>query len=48
MKKTCPLMLILFVVFWSTGNKNQKPKSNATVEVIDGCTTPQKLDSPLR
>jgi len=47
MKKTCPVVLILFVAFWSIGNKSQKPESNATVEIVDGIECIHNTETPL-
>jgi len=35
MKRLFFVAFIFFVVFWSAGNKSQKPESKAIVEVID-------------
>jgi hypothetical protein len=35
------------VVFWSTGNKSQKPESNVSVEVIDGIEYIHNTETPL-
>jgi hypothetical protein len=35
------------VVFWSAGNKSQKPESNDSVEVIDGIEYIHNTEIPL-
>ena len=46
-KKVRSFFLILLVVFWSVGNKNQHQKSNAIVEVIDGIECIHNSETPL-
>ncbi len=47
MEKKCLFLLILFVIFWSSGSKNQVLKSNASVEVIDGIEYIHNTEIPL-
>ena len=47
MKRLFFVAFIFFVVFWSAGNKSQKPESKAIVEVIDGIEYIHNTETPL-
>jgi len=47
MKRLFFVAFIFFVVFWSAGNKSQKPESKAIVEVIDGVECIHNTETPL-
>jgi len=47
MKRLFFVAFIFFVVFWSAGNKSQKPESKARVEVIDGVECIHNTEIPL-
>lgn len=47
MKRLFFIALIFFIVFWSSGSINQKPESNAKVEVINGIEYIHNSETPL-
>jgi len=47
MKRLFFLIFIFLVLFWSAYNQSQKPKSNASVEVIDGVECIHNTEIPL-
>jgi len=47
MKRLFFVAFIFFVVFWSAGNKSQKPESKAIVEVIDGVEYIHNTETPV-